>query len=316
MRRRGALGGLVAVAAALAVTAIVYLAAAPGPRSPTLPSSGIVADALVDPQGAYFGDTLVIRVEALVDRRRVDPGTLAVRATFSPHSIRRGPTVRQNLGDVARVTQTLRLRCLVQACLPPDVNRGGRKTVSLPPVELLFRRPDRSSGSLILALPAVDVASRLTETDATLIDDFFVVPFHASAALDPIAYAVSPTTLVVVLLVGATFLLALAAWLMLRFGPRRRKPVLALPPPEPPVELSPLERALALLEDARARGSVADERRALELLAGELGRSGAGELALTATGLAWSASGPTPVGTVTLTEDVRDVIQRRNGHPQ
>jgi hypothetical protein len=306
---------LVAVVAALAVTAVVYFAAAPGPRSPALPDGGIVADALVEPQGAFFADTLVVRVEALVNRERIDPDSLGVRATFAPHSVRRGPTVRENLGNVARVTQTLRLRCLVERCLPPDVKSGGRRTVSLPPVELTFRRADRSS-SLVLALPVVDVASRLTETDATLIDDFFVVPFHASAVLDPIQYSVSPTLLVVLLLVAATLLLALAAWLVLRHGIPRREPVVVLPPPEPPPPLSPLERALEALERARAGGSVADERRALELLAGELGRSGAGELAVTATGLAWSASGPIPAATVTLTDDVRDVIRRRNGHPQ
>jgi hypothetical protein len=307
---------LVALVAALAVTAVVYFAAAPGPRSPALPDSGVVADALVEPQGAFFADTLVVRVEALVNRERIDPDSLGVRATFGPHSMRRGPTVRENLGDVARVTQTLRLRCLVERCLPPDVQSGGRKTVSLPPVELTFRRADRSSGSLVLALPAVDVASRLTETDATLIDDFFVVPFHASAVLDPIEYAVSPTLLVVLLLVGATLLFALAAWVVLRHGLPRREPVVAPPPPEPPAPLTPLERALDALERARADGSIADERRALELLAGELGRSGAGELAVTATGLAWSASGPIPAATVTLADDVRDVIRRRNGHPE
>jgi hypothetical protein len=251
-----------------------------------------------------------------VDRRRVDPDTVSARATFAPYSTRRGSLVRQDLGDVTRVTQTLRLRCLVRSCLPPGVDKGGRKTVTLPPVELLFDRADRSRGSLVLALPAIDVASRLTETDFALIDDFRVVPFHATAALESIDYAVSPTTLVVLLLASATLLLVLAAWLLLRYGVRRREPVLALPPPEPLDELSPLERALAALDGARAQGSVADERRALELLAAELGRSGASELAVTATGLAWSAAGPIPAATGTLADEVRDVIQRRNGHPQ
>lgn len=307
---------LLALVAAVAVIAVVYLAATPDPRPPDLRGRGIVADALVEPQGALFGDTLVVRVEALVDRRRVDPDTVTARAAFAPYSTRRGPLVRQDLGDVTRVTQTLRLRCLVRSCLTPGVDEGGRKTVSLPPVELRFDRSDRSKGSLVLALPAVDVASRLTETDFALIDDFRVVPWHATAALDPIDYAVSPTTLVVLLLAGATLLLALAVWLLLRYGVRRREPIPALPPPEPTVELSPLERALAALEGARSQGSVAHERRALELLAAELGRSGAGELAVTATGLAWSAAGPIPATTGTLADEVRDVIRRRNGYPQ
>jgi len=314
MRRRGVATVLTAAAAAGVVTVIVVVTTAPGPRSPALPSSGIVADAAVNPQRALFGDTLIARVDVLVDRRRIDPTTLELRGTFSPYTAGPPSIKRQELGHVSRVTHTLRLRCLVAACLPPDLSRGGRRTVSLPGMQLFFSRTDRTRGSLLLELAAVEVASRLSEIDATLIDDFAVVPFQASSALEPISYAVSPSLLVPLLLAAAALLLTGAGWLVLRYGVRRREPI-AAPPPEPPVVLSPLERALLVLEQTRARGSVPDERKALELLAGELGRNGAVELAATAQGLAWSAPGPTPAATLTLAADVRSVIERRDGHP-
>ena len=66
-------------------------------------------------------------------------------------------------------------------------------------------------------------------------------------------------------------------------------------------ESSRLERALAAVERARG-GETAEERKALELLADELRKSGSGGLAWTATELAWSPSEPPPDQTVALTE--------------
>jgi len=69
------------------------------------------------------------------------------------------------------------------------------------------------------------------------------------------------------------------------------------------------------VEQSRAGGDLAAERRALELLAAELRRSGEGDLAWTASELAWSEPVPEPELTGALTTDVRDAIAaRRNGH--
>jgi hypothetical protein len=149
----------------------------------------------------------------------------------------------------------------------------------------------------------------LTRSDAALVDDFAVIPFRASPSLGRVDYAISPTLLVGLLLAGAATLLAVAGRLLLRYGRRPAQPV-PEPVVESPVVLSPLERALAVVEQARTRGSVTDERKALELLARELGRSGAAELAVTAKGLAWSAPGPTAEATHSLAADVRGVIDR------
>src|SRR5204862_113063 len=89
----------------------------------------------------------------------------------------------------------------------------------------------------------------------------------------------------------------------------------------PGIRLVPRRRALSRLERAveaveRARGGVTEEeRKALELLAAELRKSGSGGLAWTATELAWSPLQPPAEKTVALTESVRrELAGRTNGH--
>jgi hypothetical protein len=314
--RRPALIALGIGAAAGIVTLIVAVTTAPGPRPPALPASGILADVAVNPQSAYVGDTLIARVDVLVDRRRIDPSTLAVRGRLAPYILGAPSIERRDVGDASRVTHTLPLRCDVRSCLPPDPERGGRRTFVPPGLQLLFRRTDGSNGSLLLPLPALEILSRLSRSEAALLEDFAVIPFRASLALEPIRYAVSPTLLAVLLLAAAALLLTAAGWLVLRYGPRRKEPAASEPSPLPAVVLSPLERALAVVERARTRGSIPDERKALELLARELGRNGDPELAATAKGLAWSAQGPTAAAKLALTAEVRSVIEgSSNGHP-
>ena len=78
--------------------------------------------------------------------------------------------------------------------------------------------------------------------------------------------------------------------------------------------LSRLERAVEAVERARG-GETAEERKALELLAAELRKSGSGGLAWTATELAWSPLQPPAEKTGALTESVRrELAGRTNGH--
>jgi len=291
---------LAVAAAAGIVTVIVAVTTSPGSRPPALPAGGILVDAEVNPQSAYFGDTLLERVTVLVDRRRIDPSSLSLRGSLAPYAAGAPAIDRHEVGHVTRMTYTQRLRCLARTCLPADPELGGRRTFVLPGIRVLFDRRDGTRGSLLLALPALETVSRLSRTDAALLEDFAVIPFRASPGLGTIDYAASPS------------LLAAAGWLVLRYGRRPKEPV-PEPVPEPQVVLSPLERALLVLEQAQVRGSTPDERKALELLAGELGRTGDAELATTAKGLAWSAPGPTAAATLSLTAEVRSVIERSNG---
>jgi hypothetical protein len=311
VRRKGVVAAVVAIALAAVVTVAVALTTTPGPRPPALPSSGILARASVEPSTALFGDPLVATIEALVDSRSIDASTVALHGSFAPYTAATRATERRHLGRVTRLTYTLRLRCLATRCLPPDPRRGGRETFVLPSVRLTFERINHTQGSLVLALGPVEVGSRLTPNEASLLDGFAAAPFRASAGLGSPTYAVSPSLLVALLLAAAALLIAAAAWLILRFG---RRPPAPVPLPQP-VVLSPLERALVAAERARARGVVPDEREALEHLASELGRTGADELAVTARGLAWSEAGPTSPATLALADDVRTIIEQgRDGH--
>ena len=79
--------------------------------------------------------------------------------------------------------------------------------------------------------------------------------------------------------------------------------------------LTPLERALLVLESARVRGAAADRRKALELLAAELETGGDPPLALEARELAWSKATPAGEATKALATRVRRLIKaRKNGN--
>ena len=315
IRRRGVVAAAAAAAAAAVVVVAVELATSPGSRTPALPSSGITAAAVVEPRPALFGDTVLAHVSVLLDRRRIDPASVSVAGNVAPYSVAGIARLRRDAGRATRLTYTLRLRCLLQACLPPDPTDRGRKAFNLSGVRLTYHVRDGAVRSMFVNLPAVEVASRMTPTDVAVVGVLQQAPFHAAAAPGPVDYSISPTLLVVLLLAAAALLLAAAIWLALRYGPRPR-PVPVEPPPAPPVELTPLERALLVLERARARGPVPDQRKALELLSGELGRSGEPELALSAQGLAWSAPPPSGMATLALTEEVRAAIERSvNGRP-
>jgi len=71
-------------------------------------------------------------------------------------------------------------------------------------------------------------------------------------------------------------------------------------------ELTPLERALALVEWARDRPDGTDRRKALEVLAGELEVVGRQGLADEARALAWPAASPSPEAAGRLVETVRE----------
>jgi hypothetical protein len=312
VRRRVVALAVASVGAAVAV--VVAVVPAQTPRlSP--PRGGIATRARVD-TAALYGDILHARVDALVDRRVVDPDSVRLDAVFG-RWIATPPSVsRHDVGGVARLTFDLSLACVSVDCLPPDPIRHGRMLVRFPPAALAYDRVRGGSGRLTLTWPRVDVASRMTPVDMAHLNPLDQPPFHVSDLAAPVTYRVSPTLLVWLLCAAAGVLLAGAALLAVRFG--RAPVVAAAEPPAPPApvrELTPLERALLLLERARERGGVPDQRRALEHLAGELRRSGEDELAGSATTLAWAEPPPAPDATGALAAAVqRRIDAQGNGH--
>ena len=301
----------VAVAAAALVfaggiVAAIVLATAPGAPTPQLPRSGILVRGGATPRDALFGDTLYLRIDVLYDPRRIARASLAVEHGVSPYQIEGGPAIKRGrLGSVRQVTYILRTTCLDHSCLPPNPLSDGREDFPLPGISIDYHRVNGGEQTIAVPLPTIEVASRLKPHDAAVLNSPPHPPVRASSVPLPVRYPIAPTLLVVLLLAGSALLLAAAVVLTARFGPRfgrRARP------------LTPLERALLLVERSRTAGVVPEQRKALELLAHELGRSGANDLALSARVLAWSEPAPQADVTGALTGEIRETIaERTNG---
>ena len=275
------------------------LAASPATASETpLPGGrAIVASASVSPPTHLFGDSVRARLDVVVDPREFDPDELAVRLRFGPYEAVGG--VRKDSREVGRLVHVryeTTLRCLHAGCLAPrlqsilgaqEEGRGERHTIRLPAAVIRYR------GAVLLTrpFPAVQIVSRINTAQASsLAPDARPGSQGAFAAtLEPPepTYRVAPRVLAGAAL-GLAGLLALfplaLAWRLARArwrATRRRR------------QLSPLERALALVEwTARREDGDDDRRKALEALAVVLEERGARPLAETARAVAWDEEPP------------------------
>jgi hypothetical protein len=315
-----ALGGLVA-ALGVVVTAAV-LSGGSDPSAPRSIADGrpLAATATIFPQSHLFGDRIHVRIDAVVDRRRLDPDRLVLETGWNPYQPAVPPVrTRKDVGHFTRLHWGYELYCVVLDCVP---QAGSIRRTSFEPTTLRYRGKalrGADPSPVIISWPAISAVSRLDPIDlerraiirrtrareqlrATL-----EVPWRRnSASLVGATYRVSPATIFWVGIAGALILVAASGLLLRPYLPdlrRRRAGPL------------PLERALAAVEQTRAAGDLAAERKALELLAAELRRSGEGDLAWTASELAWSEPVPEPELIGALTVDVRGTIEeRRNGH--
>ena len=135
-------------------------------------------------------------------------------------------------------------------------------------------------------------------------DDELGKPWRADVvSLPAVSYRASPSLILFLLLAGAGVLAIAGAALAYSALPRRRQ----APEPAPVVperELTPLERALALLDD-HLPGD--ERRRALERVAQLLDEQN-GELAQAARTLAWSNGLPAPEETGGFADRVRSTV--------
>ena len=308
--RRTVVTALAALVAAGAVVAIVLLATQPGAPTPRLPASGILTRASVTPTTAHFGDLIVAHVSVLYDPRRVLAPKLVVARDLSSYVVAgAAKTERRGVGRARAIDYTVRMTCLDHPCLPGDPATGNSTNLfSLPSVEVDYTKPRAGAATHQVPLPQIEITSRLTRSDATRLNAPPHPPLRASTSPLPVHYGISPLLLETLLVAAAVALLALAGVLFHRFGPsfRRTRP---LP--------SPLERALLLVERAHSHGVVSEQRKALELLAYELGRTGEDDLALSARVLAWSEPAPERDESGALTGEVRQtVLAGSNGRPR
>jgi hypothetical protein len=312
----------VLLAALAAVIAIGVLSGGSGPSAPRSIADGrpLAATATVFPQSHLFGDRVHVRIDAVVDRRRLDPDHIVLETGWSPYQPAVPPArTRRDVGNFTRLHWAFELYCVVLDCAP---QAGSIRRTAFEATTIRYRGKTLHGAPpspVVISWPSISAVSRLDPIDlerraiirriganqqlrATL-----EVPWRRdSASLVATTYRVQPQTIFWTGIAGALLLVAAAGVLLQpylpRVGRRRTGP-------------SPLERAVAAVERTRTGGDLPAERKALELLAAELRRSGEGDLAWTASELAWSEPVPEPELTGALTLGVREAIAaRRNGH--
>ncbi len=313
--RDGVRGPLIAglAVAAIAGALVVFFAtwdrgsdeALAGPEDP----SGIEAQATLSPRTVLFGDTVRADVHVAVDSSRIDPDSVRVAAEFSPWTVVGTPErVRRDAGTTTHVRTTYVLRCLTGGC---ELS-GESAPLQLDPARISYtERNDAEAANFVTHWPVLLVYSRFAAVN-------FDAPGDQSAAwradlssLPAVTYRIAPGVLVVILLGGAALAALAAAGLAYVAWPRRAPPE-PEPEPELPPEpvLTPLEQALALLEESVRSDGAAEQRRALELVAEELELAewGDRDLARTARALAWSEGVPPIDQTNRLAARVRSAL--------
>jgi hypothetical protein len=299
-RARLLLPWLVAALTALVAVAIV-LASLWGRRGDDVPPATgppVTAVSSIMPQEHLFGDRLVARLDVRVNGDAVDPGTVRVLARFQPYKrVGRADIARRGVAGSTELRYAFSLQCLERACLPRSSRRSFRFQPAV--VQYVLRDEPQSTG-LRVDWPPVAVASRLTADDGgsdALRADTSDPP--------PVSYRMSPILLGWLLTgAAAAIVLAVGAAGALRVPPVR--PVLAAERAK--AEVPPLERALAVVEDAR--DDPEDVRRtALDELARTLDGNGLAALAPEARKLAWSRRAPDPDEVGRLAAAVRRALE-------
>jgi len=318
-RTRIAMGiafAVVAVAGALAVLLVAWERGGDDESRAAIESpEAIAAQGILTPRTVLFGDTVRARVDVLLDRARVDPDSVRVSAQFAPWEVVAEPErVRRNAGSTTYVQTTFVLRCLTSPCVPP----GQTAPLEFGPARVTYRSPaggEQQRESIRVDWPVLTVYSRFASasfdgrTGAA-------TPWRADLLTMPgVSYRVAPGVALVALIAGALLLAVAGALLAVLAWPRRAP----APPPEPEVMpapvLSPLEQALALLEDTARADGAEDRRRALELVAEELVERDA-EIARSARVLAWSEDVPAADETSGLAARVRSAIEEEEAEEE
>jgi len=324
-----ALAGVLAILAGvtLAVLAVAGLTRNES-RPAVLEQPGIVATATLSPRVLLFGDPLTARFDVVVDRRRVDPDFVQLRAFFDPFRQSAETVARRDQGDLTKFEYTLTLQCLTISCLP-SMTRKREFSLAVPRV--VFRVPAKGGSyqaTIGVDLPPVAITSRLDAeevkaarelsplrvlegpTSGLVPEDAAVLVRDSSGHLPAASYRISPSLLVAILLALAALLTIAAGALVVR--QLRRTGVVPPPAPPPPPPASALDHALGQLDLALANGKVGQQRKALELLAAELGHSGEAGLAQEARQLAWSDDSVARDEARSLVQTVRATVDGRD----
>jgi hypothetical protein len=288
-----------ALGACLALLALAPVAVAPAQPLPG--GRGLVATTSLTPTTHLFGDPVVARLDVVLDPAQFDPDRLDIRLRFDPYEPVGAVTrTQREIGGLVHLRYEARLRCLHLGCIAPrfetalggqEEGRAERHAIRLPPVELVYREDGGSPRVLLAKLfPVVEVVSRVNTARLQGLDPDARPGSEGSfvASLEPPerTYRIRPTLLAGVL-VGVAILLALFPATLAGRALRARWRSIHREGP-----LSPVDRALVLVEWSARRDDAEDRRKALEALAVVLEDEGERPLAERARELAWSALSP------------------------
>ena len=315
--RRGRLLTWGVMAAVVVVSAILVVLTAWISSDPTDgpgkagPPFDVKAEADLAPKVALFGDTVRAHVDVVVDTTRVDSDSIRIAADFAPWEIVEKPERRQtSAGGLEYVRTAYTLRCLSSTCVPS----GRSTTYQFDRGRVSFARITRTApdeDSVRVTWPSFRVFSRVAAADLQN-NPRSSAPWRADLlSLPEASFRLAAGRLVAVLLVAAAALAAAAVGLAVAAWPRRQPAPPPPPPPPPPKpRLSPLEQALALLEQSVRNDGVEEQRRALELVAEELETAAWGDhsLASAARRLAWSEVAPPIDATTDVAARVRAAV--------
>jgi len=307
-----AAGGLALLAVLTAGVVAVFAVdrgGAPG-RAQPLPEDGVAASASLQPRIVLFGDTVIARVDVVVDTSAMDPDAVRITWSPTPWKLVRPPDRTVTTADrMAHVRTRYVLRCLTRECAPVRPT----EQIAFEAARVVFRGAGATDPtSERVAWPLLLVHSRVGEVDAGQ-RDVLASPWRADlVSLPAVTYRIAPGAAITLLVLLAVVLFGIAAVVTYRAWPRREPEPEPEPPPAPVA--SPLEQALALLESHVAVNGSEGRRRALELVADEVERVGDAELALAARALAWSPHDPDVPATRALAVQLRERLEA-NGVP-
>jgi hypothetical protein len=275
------------------------------------------------PDVHLFAEPVDARVRIIVDSTQFDPDRLSVKTSFAPYEVvgevRRS---RRTIGEVVELEYAATVRCLQADCLAErhrtvlgeqESGRPERFTLRFAPAEVLYARPNGRTQLLVQRpFPALEVVSRVNTAQLQAVDPLadpaLVDPSMASAyraTIDPpsLTYRVPPRTFAVAAFVLAACLLLFPIWLA------GRAVVTSWRRARPPRTLSPVDRALLLVEWANQQeDGVEDRRRALEALAEVLEEGGAEPLASATRTVAWDEDVPERTRAKELANAARTVL--------
>jgi hypothetical protein len=289
------------VARALLLAALSVAPIAAAQEAPLPGGRGLVATASLSPSTHLFADPVVARFDIVLDPEQFDPDRLEARLRFAPYEPVDGvEKTRREVGRLVHLRYEATLRCLHIGCIAPrfqsvlgaqEEGRAERHAIRLPPANILYEENDGSRQVLLSKrFPVIEVVSRL---NTARVEDLHPDARPGSegafvASLEPPdrTYRARPA-LLAGLALGAAFLLALfPAVLLGRAVVARWREAHRRGP------LSPLERALALVDWSARRDDAEDRRKALEALAVVLEQRGVEPLADATRELAWAESSP------------------------